>query len=464
MSLKDVLEILAIPVLVMANAFFVAAEFALVSVRRTRIAELAAHGQPGASATQKALEHPDRVIAATQLGITMASLGLGWVGEPALAHLFEPLIGLLPVTIQSGISHSFGAVLSFIIITFITVVAGELAPKSIALQNPEKTALLVAGPTLWTERLFKPVIWLLNGVGNRLLKLIGIKPAEGQELVHSVAELKMLVTASAKEGVVEADEREMLHAVFDFGELLVRQVMVPRTEVVAVEATAHLAEIITLATQSTFTKFPVYEENLDQIVGIVHVQDLLKEMQKMDYQNCTARDLAREPLFVPEVLPVSDLLRRFRDQRQHVAIAMDEFGGTSGIVTLQDLLEEIVGEVKDPFDQARPEFQALPDGSILVDGLTLIEEVNEELGLHLHDDDYDTIAGYALGKFGHIPQVHDTVEGDGVQLQAAEMDGMRIARVAVKVLVSGGAGGKEGEGTEELGGRVAGEQGSVGEV
>jgi CBS domain containing-hemolysin-like protein len=429
--LVNLLELLAIPLLVLINGFFVAAEFALVSVRRTRIEELVDQGLAGAEAVQKAIRNPDRVIAATQLGITLASLGLGWVGEPALANLLEPLINLLPESMQSNLSHGLAAVFAFAVITFLHVVAGELAPKSIALQSPERTALVVAGPTLWTERLFKPAIWALNGAGNGLLKLMGIKPASGHELVHSVAELKMLVTASEKGGVVEPDERDMLHAVFDFGDLLVRQVMVPRTEVLAVEASTPLDEIISLATQSTFTKFPVYEENLDKIVGIVHVQDLLKEMQEKKHPNCTGRDVAREALFVPEALPVSELLRRFRDQRQHIAIAMDEFGGTSGMVTLQDLLEEIVGEVSDPFDQARPEFQTLEDGSILVDGLTLIEEVNDQLGLDLQDENYDTIAGYALGKFEHIPQVGEAVVGDGIRLKVEEMDGLRIARVAV---------------------------------
>lgn len=425
----DLVKLFAVALLVLANGFFVAAEFSLVSVRRTRIAEMVAHGETSAIAVQKAIENPDRVIAATQLGITLASLGLGWIGEPALAHLIYPVVALFPNVIQNGISHSLSAGIAFGTITFLHVVVGELAPKSIALQHPENTSLLVAGPTLLTERIFKPVIWVLNGAGNALLRLFGVQPASGHQLVHSVEELRMLVTASAEGGVVEAEESDMLHAIFDFGELVVRQVMIPRTEIIGVEADMPLKEIINLIAQSTYTKFPVFEDSLDTIIGIVHVKDLLMAMQSPDCEQCTARDFLREPIFAPETISVNALLRQFRAKRQHIAIVMDEYGGTAGLVTLEDLLEEIVGEVGDPFDEDNPEIQTQPDGSVLIDGLTLIEEVNEELGLSLQDPDYDTIAGYVLGKLGRIPQLNEVVEGDAVRIKVVEMDGMRIARL-----------------------------------
>jgi CBS domain containing-hemolysin-like protein len=428
---SDLLGLVAVIVLVLMNGFFVAAEFSLVSVRQTRIAELVAQGHVSAKAVQDALRNPDRVIAATQLGITLASLGLGWIGEPAVAHLLQPLVNLFPNTIQSGVSHSLSAGLAFALITFLHVVVGELAPKSIALQNPEKTSLVVARPTLWIELIFKPIIWMLNGTGNALLRLIGVKPASGHELVHSVEELKMLVTASTEGGVVEPQEREMLHAVFDFGDLLVGQVMIPRTEIVAVEADIPLEEIIALITESTYTKFPVYDDNLDTILGIVHVKDIIRLMQDPGWEECTARSLVREPIYVPETIPVSALLRQFRDRRQHIAIVLDEYGGTAGLVTLEDLLEEIFGEVSDPFDRVSPEFQTQPDGSILIDGMTLIEDVNAHLGLNLEDPNYYTIAGYVLGKLGRIPKVNEIVEGNNVRLQVAALDGLRIARVSL---------------------------------
>jgi CBS domain containing-hemolysin-like protein len=427
----DVFKLILVVLLVLANGFFVAAEFSLVSVRRTRVAELVASGHSGAEAVQKAIQNPDRVIAATQLGITIASLGLGWLGEPALGHLLQPLVAFFPLPIQSEVSHSISAITAFIAITFLHVVAGELAPKSIALQDPERTSLFVAGPTLLTERIFKPAIWALNGTGYALLRLLGVEPASGHELAHSVEELKMLVTASAEDGVVKAEESEMLHAVFDFGNLVVRQVMIPRTEIVAVEANTSLEEIIALISQSTYTKFPVYEESLDQIIGVVHVKDLLNALQDPECQDFVARQLAREPLFAPETISVNTLLRQFRDHRQHIAIVMDEYGGTAGLVTLEDLLEEIVGEVSDPFDVNNPDFQPQPDGSVLIEGLTLIEDVNQQLGLNLIDPNYDTIAGYVLGRLGRMPRLHEVVEGEGIRLRVEEMDGLRIARLSM---------------------------------
>jgi len=425
----DLLGILAIVLFVLSNAFFVAAEFSLVSVRRTRIAELVARGEAGAESVQKAIDDPDRVIAATQLGITLSSLALGWIGEPALSHLIEPLINLLPESIRAQASHSVSAALAFAVITFMHVVVGELAPKSIALQDPERTSLIVARPTLMTERIFKPAIWALNGAGNALLRLVGVQPASGHQLTHSVEELKMLVDASTQGGVVEIEDGEMLQAVFDFGELLVRQVMAPRTEMVAVEAGTPLEEIIRLVSESTYTKFPVYEDSLDQIIGIVHVKDLLNIMQSPECHGCVARSVAREPLFVPETLSVAALLRRFRLQRQHMAIVLDEFGGTAGLVTLEDLLEEIVGEVSDAFAPNETDVETLPDGSILIDGLTQIEDVNEQLKLELKEDYYDTIAGYIMGRLGRIPRENDTIESDGVRLRVEQMDRLRVARV-----------------------------------
>lgn len=425
----DLLGLVAVVILVLLNGFFVAAEFSLVSVRQTRIAELVEKGHTSAEAVQEALKNPDRVIAATQLGITLASLGLGWIGEPALSHFIEPVINLFPVEMRPGLSHSISAGLAFGIITFLHVVVGELAPKSIALQNPERTSLVIARPTLWSERIFKPFIWALNGAGNTLLRWVGVRPASGHELVHSVEELKMIVTASTEGGVFAPQESEMLHAIFEFGDLLARQVMIPRTEITAVEADLPLAEIIPLITESTYTKFPVYDDNLDVILGIIHVKDLLQKMQEPGWQDSTARSLVQEPIFVPETILVSALLRQFRDNRQHIAIVLDEFGGTAGLVTLEDLLEEIVGEVSDPFDRVTPEIEKLPDGSILIDGLTLIEDVNDYLSLNLFDPYYDTIAGFTLGKMGSIPNVDDSIECDNVLIKVETMDGLRIDRL-----------------------------------
>jgi CBS domain containing-hemolysin-like protein len=427
----DLLGLAAVVLLVLANAFFVAAEFALVSVRRTRIRELSGQGHRAAAWAERAVANPDRFIAATQLGITLASLGLGWVGEPALSHLLHPVVSLFPGVDQADLSHTLSAGLAFAAITFLHVVVGELAPKSIALQDPERTALVVARPTVWTSWIFYPFIVLLNGAGNALLRVIGVRPAEGHRLVHSVEELKMLVAASAEGGVVEDEEQEMLRAVFDFGETLVRQVTVPRTEVVAVPAEAPLAEVIRIAGEHPFSKLPVFEGSLDHIVGVVHVKDLLRlsAAAGLEPQAALARDVMRETIYVPETALITTLLARFRRRRQHLAIVLDEFGGTAGVVTLADLVEEIVGEVSDPFDE--PEVQPLPDGTALIDGLATIEEVNERFDLQLNDPDYDTLAGFVLGRLGRRAEVGDQVIVDGVELRVEAMDGLRIARVSL---------------------------------
>jgi len=433
----DLFRLLGVVLLVLANGFFVAAEFALVSVRRTRIEELVQQGRPSARAVKKALEDPDRFIAATQLGITIASLGLGWIGEPALSHFIEPLIRWLPEAWTGLASHSISAAIAFAVITFLHVVVGELMPKSIALQRPESTALVVAQPTLFAEVLFKPVIWALNGTGNFLLRLIGMRAASGHEMVHSVEELKMLVEASEESGVLAGAERDMLTAVFDFGELTAREAMVPRTEMVAIRADAPLHELIYLAIQHPLSKFPVYEGDLDHILGLAHVKDLVR-VQHNARQEATVRSLIRETLFVPETIRLNALLQQFRARRQHLAIVLDEYSGTAGLITLDDLMAEIVGEVRDAFDKSTPEIQRLPDGSALVDGLTLIEDVNQHFGLNLHDPNYDTIAGFVLGRLGRIAKVGDTVEADGVQLKVEALDGLRIARLSLYQLRADG--------------------------
>jgi CBS domain containing-hemolysin-like protein len=444
--ISDLLRLLGVAVLVAANGFFVAAEFALVSVRRTRVEELIQQGKAGAQAVKRALDDPDRFIAATQLGITIASLGLGWLGEPALAHFIEPVVGLFPNEWTGVASHSISAVIAFAVITFLHVVVGELMPKSIALQRPESTALFVVHPTLLTETLFKPAIWALNGTGNFLLRLLGMRAASGRELVHSVEELKMLVEASEESGVLENAERDMLHAVFDFGDLTAREVMVPRTAMVAVDADAPLDDLIHLAIKHPLSKFPVYEGDLDHIIGIAHVKDLVR-VQHDARKEASIRGLMREPLAVPEAIRLNELLQEFRAKRQHLAIVLDEYSGTAGLVTLDDLMGEIVGEVRDHFDKSAPEIQRLPDGSALLDGLTLIEDVNEAFNLALLDENYDTIAGYVLGRLGRMARVGDTVEADGIRLKVEALDGLRIARLSLFTLKSDVRGSKsDGQG------------------
>jgi CBS domain containing-hemolysin-like protein len=426
----DLLRLGAVGLLVLANGFFVAAEFSLVSVRRTRIAELEAQGKSSARWVQRAIRDPDRFIAATQLGITLASLGLGWIGEPALSNLLRPIINLFPKAIESEVSHSLSATLAFAVITFLHVVIGELAPKSIALQNSERTALAIARPTVWIEWIFRPAIWLLNGAGNALLRLLKITPASGHELVHSVEELKMLISASAGSGIVGDAAEEMVYAVFDFSDTLVRLVMVPRTEMVAVPADASLEMVIQTALEHPFTKIPVYGKSLDQILGVLHLNDLLNALHGDRKDVKFAREIMRDTIFIPETARIGALLNLFRTRQQHIAIVLDEYGGTAGVVTLEDLLEEIVGEVGDPF-APEPEIMPMDDGTASIDGLMPIDDFNEHFNLNLRDPHYDTIAGFVLGHLGRLARIGDTVVVDGVRLRVEAMDGLRIARLSL---------------------------------
>lgn len=426
-------SIFLIFILVALNGFFVSVEFAGVASRRARIDILADSGNPSAQIVKTWLENPaarDRLIAAAQLGITIVSLALGAVGENTFETLLDPYFHELnlPVNLQAlaPVMAALPLALSLLIVTSLHVVLGEQVPKVATLHNPERFALSWARPMQVFSTVFKWFINLLDWATRHILSLVGLQMTGEHMTVYTIDELKQILSDSEEGGIIEMPEREMLHAIFDLGELLVRQVMIPRTEVIAVEADTPLDKVITIATKSKYTKLPVYEDNLDQILGIAHVKDLLQAMQSSDSQDLTARELTREAVFVPETIPVSTLLQAFREKRQHIAIVLDEYGGTAGIVTLEDLLEEIVGEVSDPFDTITPEIQTLPDGSALIDGLALIEEVNEQLDLNLENPNYDTIAGYVLGKLNRLARAGDVVEGGGVRLKVESMDGLRI--------------------------------------
>jgi CBS domain containing-hemolysin-like protein len=429
---------LLILILVALNGFFVSVEFAAIASKRARIELLADEGSVAAQQVKVWLENPsarDRLIAASQLGITIVSLALGAIGEKAFEQLLAPLFAEinLPANWQiiSPIMASLPLILSLIIVTSLHVVLGEQVPKVATLHTPERFALLAARPMHAFSTVFKWFIDILDWATRQILTLVGLQMVGEHLMVYSVDELKQIITESEEGGVIEAPAREMLESIFSLGELLVRQMMIPRTEIEAVEADTPLDELIQLVTQSRHTKFPVYEDNLDQVIGILHAKELLRIMYTEDCKECSARKLSREAIYVPETLAVDALLHQFRAQRQHIAIVLDEYGGTAGLVTLEDLLEEIVGEVSDPFDKRLPDIQTLADGSVLIDGMTLIEDVNEQLDLNLHDPDYDTIAGFVLGRLGRMARAGDVIDNDGVRLRVEVMDGLRIAQVSL---------------------------------
>jgi len=425
-----------IVLLIALNGFFVSVEFAAISSRRSRIELLAEANYRAARIVKTWLENHqarDHLIAASQLGITVISLALGALGENTFQALLHPLFQdlTLPPAYQvlAPILAALPLTLSLIIVTSFTVVLGEQVPKVATLHNPERVALLAARPMQLFSTVFKGFVDVLDWATRQTLAVMGLKMVGEHSFMYSEEEIRRILDESEEGGIIEAPEREMLDAIFDLSDLLARQIMVPRTEIVAVEADTPFDDIIKLVSQSSYTKFPVYEDNLDQILGMLHVKDLLKAMQRPDCHTCTARSVMREPIYVPENITGKALLQRFRTQRQHIAIVMDEYGGTAGLVTLEDLLEEIVGEISDPFDISIPEIQAQPDGTFLIDGLTLIEDLNDQLDLHLEDPNNDTIAGYMLGKLGRIPHLNDSIDGNGVRLQVETMDGLRISQL-----------------------------------
>ena len=427
-------KVLGVFLLIGLNAFFVAVEFAVVACRRTRIDQIARDDGSRARIVQRwvrSQESKDALIAAAQLGITIASLALGYLGEDTFRTIVEAFLHnvVLPPSL-TGLLHALPLIISLTVVTSFHVVLGEQVPKVATLRAPERVALLAAPWMDLFQRVFHPFVWLLDRMAAGILKLLGMEPLGGHSAIYTVDELRQIVRESEEQGVLEEEEEQMLQAVFDLRTLRASQVMVPRTEMVCVPADATLHELAELAVQTSLTKFPVFQDSLDQILGVVHVKDLVQHILGQDEQ-VTARELMREALFLPETVSVADLLAAFRRARQHIAILVDEYGGTAGLVTLEDLLEEIVGEVQDIFDQAEPCIQRLPDGSALVDGLTQIDEVNEAFHLSLDDPNYTTIGGLVMGQLDRVPAVGDevTIADQGVRLRVEEMDGLRVARI-----------------------------------
>jgi CBS domain containing-hemolysin-like protein len=420
-------RVAGIMTLVFANGFFVAAEFSIVTVRKTRIDQLVAEGNRRARAVRRAVSNPDPYIAATQLGITMASIGLGWIGEPALASMIQPAFAFLPARIAEATAHSIAVAIAFAAITALHIVLGELAPKTIALEHSETTAMWVVQPTELFMRVFWPFIRLLNGTGRAVVRLLGLRGPGRHALVHSEEELKMLVTASQEAGVLEEQEEQMLHRVFAFADLTAGQVMIPRTELLAIPADTPRDEMVRLIAERGLARWPVYRNNLDGIVGILHVTDVLKSLVSADSRT-TAGALAREALTVPETLSADDLLAEMRRRDVREALVIDEYGGTAGLVTFESLMERIVGDLgSTTADGAKIKVRG--DGSAEIDGLALVGDVNEQFGLHIDETTFTTVGGYVLGRLGRRARVGDTIDLDGRRMRVEALDGLRVAKV-----------------------------------
>lgn len=409
-------------------------------MRRTRIQQLQEEGEKRARGVLDLLNHLDTYIAATQLGITLSSLALGWIGEPAVGHLIEPLIHdipFLPDSQRENLSRTISFVLAFSLITMLHIVIGELAPKSLALQRPEQTALVVARPVHFFLVIFRPAINLLNSIGNHAVRLVGIQPAAGHERVQSAEELQFAIEASREAGLVDETAHDLVNRAFEFPDLAARQVMVPRTEMTAIPMTATLPEVLSVAAVEGYTRLPVYDGDTDHIVGLLNVKRLMPFLQRTLENGSTPppftiADHISEPLYVPESLPAPEVLRLMKEQRTQLAVVIDEYGGTAGIISLQDLVEELIGDVDDEEEEITT-VGGVPVDPAVIDGLTPILDLVEERGLDFGDEDdleVDTVGGYVFHRLGRVAQIGDEVIlPDGNRLRVESLDGLRVERV-----------------------------------
>jgi len=427
-------RLLIVVLLVLSNGFFVASEFALVAVRKTRIDQLAAEGSGAAVIVQRAVKNLDRYIAATQVGITIASLLLGGIGESALHDLFTPLFSWVPAGLPAGLTGSAIAVgFAYFVMTALHVIIGELMPKSIALQNAEKVSLVIGRPILFFGKLFAPLIWMLNGTGNFLLGLIGVHSVEGHGTVHSSEEIGILVSESHRGGELNDTEAEILHRVVRFSDLTLREVMVPRVEMQALPVELSRGVLRDYVASKPHSRVPVYHGSMDEIIGILHLKDVVPFVAKLppgeNEAPVSLMGVAREVLRLPETMTVDKLLTQFKGRRQQMAIVIDEFGGTAGLITLGDLLEQVFGEVADEFDNEVAEIRSLNDREALIAGRALISEVNEKFETGFSQDEADTIAGLVLTELGRPAVVGDEVEINGATIQVEGVERLRITEL-----------------------------------
>lgn len=455
------LKLFLIPVLVFANGFFVAAEFAIVKVRGTRIESLVRKGSRRARVARHIIQHLDAYLSATQLGITITSILLGWVGEETMRHaIVEPALASISVT-NPTVVRTLSFFLGTGIIVFLHVVLGELVPKSLAIQQPDSTSLWVAYPLKWFYLLMYPAIASLNNTANFFLRLAGIQPAGEGEEAHSEEELRLLFAESARSGVLTSDKRDLLENVFDLSRRIVRQIMVPRTEIVAFSLRKSLAENLRLAHATAHSRYPLVDGDLDNVVGIIHMKDLFWRLKGLEHSPAVAppnqaaggpqeelppsgagflKSIAREVLFVPDAMRIENLLREFQEKRIHLAVVVDEFGATMGMVTFENVIEAIVGQVQDEFDEEAPLVRKVSATEFVLDGRAPLPDVNDALGTACESADVDTIGGFMINELGRIPRTGDSLAVDNVELTVTEMKGPRIHRIQAHLVSADDAG------------------------
>jgi len=433
-------RLLAIILLVLLNAFFVGAEFALVRSRRTRLEAMVRSGDRLARFAVRAVSNISRILSASQLGVTLASLGLGWVAESTVGEVFEHLFANLPFAIEVSMRLTLAATVALIIVTYLHVVFGELVPKAAALNHPESLARWLAPPLLFFAWITTPFTFFLNRSSLVILHALGQEKAGSEEAVHSPEEIRLLVEQSQESGQMGVHDADLIDAVFEFSEKNAREVMTPRTELVALPVEATLSEVLGVVQESGLSRYPVYDESIDNIIGVVLAKDLLKLLApRTDTDAFDLPSIMRPVHVIPGSREVEEVLADFKRLKEHMAVVLDEYGGTAGVVTMEDLLEEIVGEILDEYDT--PEDAEAPlhtkAGETLVPGSTHIGELNEHFGLTIPDEDYTTIGGYVFGVLGRLPIVGDRVIAGGAIFTVREMDGRRIESLSVDLQAVG---------------------------
>ncbi|MBM4764093.1 hemolysin family protein [Bacillus sp. B15-48] len=392
----DIFNLVWIAILIAFTAFFVVSEFAIVKVRSSRIDQLIEEGKKSAVAAKRVISNPDEYLLACQLGITVATLAIGWLGETTVARMLEPVFFYLPALENASYALSIGA--AFIIIAFVHIVAGELAPKTIAVQKAEWAVLFIATPLIWFYRITYPFIWGLKGSAQILTRSLGLKPVSGHDMAHSEEELRIMLTESLKSGEINQSEFKYVNKIFEFDNRIAKEIMVPRTEIISMAKEQTIEEFLDIVKEEKFTRFPVIDGDKDHIIGLVNIKEVLTDfIANPAARKQTLADYCRPIIRVIDTIPVDDLLVKMQKDRIHMAILMDEYGGTSGIVTVEDILEEIVGEIRDEFDMDEvPMVQQVNDNQFIIDAKLLVSELNDLLAIEIQEGDFDTIGGWMM--------------------------------------------------------------------
>lgn len=434
MDLSDIfINILVIAFLLFVNGFFVAAEFSLVKVRKTRLEQLCNEGSLRAQRALKLVNNTNKMLAAAQLGVTIASIALGWVAEATIVQLVEPVIKLFNIQSAALSAHAIAVPIAFFLVTYFHVLLGEQLPKCFALRHPDSLALIVAAPMDMFITILKPFVWLLMVSGDKILSAFHVS-AEDASLVHSTEELDMLVDAGFNEGVLNETETEMLHNMFKFSDLMAKQAMTPRTDMICIPNYITYEELVKFALENQYTRYPVYEEeNIDKILGFIHVKDLFS--MSMNKERFSIEKLTRPLMLIPETMTLDNLIIEFKKTHGQMAVVIDEFGGTSGLITLEDVLEEIIGEVQDEFDEEEEvNIEKTGENTYIANAMMRIDELVEYFDLNsseFEEDDVETIAGLVVKLLGHIAEVGDTVSFNGLTFKVTEIDGARITKLEV---------------------------------